>query len=1301
MMKWLFILGFVLAQFAVQGQSAYRFSNFSINEGLSQSSVTCILQDENHALWIGTQDGLNRFDGKQFEVFSSDDSDGLKSEYIKCGIKTDDGRLWFGTANGLSVFDPKTEHFKHFTLPGKIALQIEGICKDQKGILWLATSGKGVVSFDPRTGKFKECPKLTPSRRVHGVYNAQDGGIFVVTEDKGVFITDASKSRSKPLVLPVSAMLNIVQRIVTTDKGITYFCTSQGVYTYMYGSQTLVPSFTNISTEWGMISVTDLVQTNDGTTYIVTSGQGLYTVFPNGEIAKSAHDLLQKNALLFNDINVLFLDDAGTFWAGTKRGLSGFDPTTQGFLGIGPSADLTQGIPKPNVWSFGEDQKGKYIFVGNDMGISRRNRSTGTFEQFYRSDIITALGEGDETAVLSMYVIDQNHILAGCADGLFELRINPDGGYSFNRLELQSQAIMQRHNRVYGIVHWKDQKYFLGTKLGALLIDLKTKEVKAFEHRAKHPKESIASGVCRVVYKDVEGKIWFATSSGELSLLSVRNGKPSIRPYEHNALFLKASKDYISSICQTGPHEYWFGTIGSGLMKWNDQTKKLDVFQKKQGLPNNVVYGVLKAGDKHLWLSTNKGLCRFDMYGSKCVNYTERDGLMSNEFNIGAYLKSKNGELYFGGIYGYNYFRPEKLLLKSKDVSVKIVKFKLDKGWLLPGDAGSPLKQPISQTDLITLRYRQRSFSVRFQPSSLSHPDLINYKYILEGADEGEMLIGSSNELRFSSLSPGTYVLKIYARIGEGPWSTTPAMLSIEIKSPFWGTWWFIAIICVVLAVAIRIFVRERINSARRDQVRLEMKIADRTREIRAQNEKIENQRKQLELEKNKVIEQQRLLQIEKDKSEKLLKNIIPESTAEELKNLGRASARAYKTVSVLFTDFVGFTKAAERMSPTELVSKLDVYFRKFDEIIVANGLEKIKTIGDAYMCAGGVPVRNLTNPVDTCLAALQIQHYMATLKYNAIAHNQEYWELRLGINTGEVTAGVIGSERLAYDIWGSTVNQAQRMEMLGEPGKVTVSGNTFKYIEPYFECTFRGKAQSKSKGLIDMYTVDRIKPELSVNGEGVLPNERFHQIVNLHHFSSINYYKAERHIIRVLEQGLSEKLHYHSIEHSIDVVKAVERLALLEGITDEGLFLLKTAATYHDAGFVEQYDKNEPIGARLAEEILPKYGYTEQHINTIKELIYVTQIPHKPNNKLEEIMCDADLDYLGRDDFHEIADRLRRELREHGKIDSDRKWDEIQIQFLTAHRYFTDTAINTRQEKKLENIQEIRDRLERDEYDD
>merc|ERR1711991_151148 len=132
-----------------------------------------------------------------------------------------------------------------------------------------------------------------------------------------------------------------------------------------------------------------------------------------------------------------------------------------------------------------------------------------------------------------------------------------------------------------------------------------------------------------------------------------------------------------------------------------------------------------------------------------------------------------------------------------------------------------------------------------------------------------------------------------------------------------------------------------------------------------------------------------------------------------------------------------------------------------------------------------------------------------------------------------------------------------------------------------------------------------------------------------------------------------------------------------------------------------EQYDKNEPIGARMAEEILPNFGYTEAHIQRIKELIYVTQIPHQPKNKLEEIICDADLDYLGRDDFHEIADRLRLELKENGKIDSDKQWDQIQVSFLTQHRYFTRTSIETRKAKKLKNLEEIKERLARDEYDD
>ena len=151
----------------------------------------------------------------------------------------------------------------------------------------------------------------------------------------------------------------------------------------------------------------------------------------------------------------------------------------------------------------------------------------------------------------------------------------------------------------------------------------------------------------------------------------------------------------------------------------------------------------------------------------------------------------------------------------------------------------------------------------------------------------------------------------------------------------------------------------------------------------------------------------------------------------------------------------------------------------------------------------------------------------------------------------------------------------------------------------------------------------------------------------------------------------------------------------------DEALFLLKTAAIFHDAGFVEQYENNEEIGARFAEETLPNFGFKDDHIQTIKSLIYVTEIPHKPINKLQEIICDADLDYLGTDEFDMIADRLRRELRNMNKLDSDRKWDEIQVKFLTQHKYFTETAKKTRTKKKLQNLNRIKKRLELNQYDD
>ena len=1304
-MRKLLLLLFVLVFLQNFAQNPYRFRNYTINDGLSQSAVTAIIQDEIGALWIGTQDGLNRFDGQTFENFTSDNTEGLENEYIHSAIRTRNGRLWFGTANGLSCYNPLKETFKAYQYPGNSALQVESMVEDASGTIWFGSASSGMYVLNPSTGKIKPFRTALPSNKIQFIALLDDRQLFVSTEDKGLFVLDLKHRTVKSInIWGKKGSFVRVNTIQPMNSGRWVIGTNQGLYMLNQEEKQAKPFLPELDADYGMLEISDILVESEETFFLATKSHGLFTISiqnNRADIIQSTTDIFQKSSLLHNTLNVLFKDMTGTFWVGTDRGLGSFDPINAGFMGVGASGNLTKGIPSSSVWCFGEDAQAKYVFIGTDNAVSRLDRKSGKFEQFFRNRNQSNQAEVNETSILSLYVINASELLVGTTDGLFLLKINGPGSYAFEKIKYKGVLNPSNFERIYRMVHWKEQKYFLATKGGALLYDRAKGDFETFEHNPKNQQGSISPGVCRLVYKDQNGKIWFATSVGGLNELRETEKGLKIVPSAYNNVLTRLSKDYITYITQVSPEVYWLGTMGSGIIRLDVASRKGKIYSKKNGLPNNVVYGILCDQFGNLWLSTNKGISKFDPAREKARNFTEIDGLMSNEFNQGAYMQSATGEFYFGGIYGYNYFRPESLNNRFKTVEVSFTKLKLDAGWLKPGDDTKILHTTISRTSAIKLSSRQRSFTIRFMAIDLSNPDLVSYKYLLEGSEEGEINLGNSNQIHFNSLQPGQYVLKIYARLGNGHWSEQPASLEIRIAAPFWQTAWFWILIVMFLGIFTYVFIRKKIDNERREQVRLEMKIAERTREIREQNVKIEKQKRTIEEKKNNLEVQKKLLEIEKEKTEKLLKNIIPESTYEELKTKGKASARGYKTVSVMFTDFVGFTKIAEKMKPTELVNELDIYFRKFDEIVVRNNLEKIKTIGDAYMCAGGVPVRNNTNPIDACLAALQIQESMETMRMEARESGRVVWDLRLGINTGEVTAGVIGSEKLAYDIWGSTVNQAQRMEMLGEPGKVTISGQTFKYIEPYFVCTFRGKARSKSKGFIDMYIVEGIKPELSVDGKGLYPNDKFKKIVNLHFYSSINYYKAERHIMKVLEKKLSPKLHYHSIAHTKDVCQAIEWLALSEGITDEGLFLLKSAATYHDAGFVESYEKNEPVGARMAEEILPGYGYSPQHIEQIKKLIFVTQIPHNPQNKMEEIICDADLDYLGREDFHEIADKLRLELREHGKINSDRQWDNIQVTFLTNHKYFTDTAKKNRDARKAKNLQEIKDRLERDEYAD
>jgi class 3 adenylate cyclase len=234
-----------------------------------------------------------------------------------------------------------------------------------------------------------------------------------------------------------------------------------------------------------------------------------------------------------------------------------------------------------------------------------------------------------------------------------------------------------------------------------------------------------------------------------------------------------------------------------------------------------------------------------------------------------------------------------------------------------------------------------------------------------------------------------------------------------------------------------------------------------------------------------RIIEKQKaIVETEKRRSDDLLLNILPAEVAEELKEKGRTEAKLFEQVTIMFTDFKNFTQTAEKLSPRELVAEIDATFSAFDHIISKYNIEKIKTIGDSYMCVGGLPVANKTNAADVVTAAIQIQRYMEEQAEERRKEGKEAFDIRIGIHTGPVVAGIVGVKKFAYDVWGDTVNIASRMESSGEAGKVNISGETYEMVKDVFHCHYRGKIKAKNKGEIDMYFV-----------EGTLPDEVAHPL--------------------------------------------------------------------------------------------------------------------------------------------------------------------------------------------------------------
>ncbi len=593
------------------------------------------------------------------------------------------------------------------------------------------------------------------------------------------------------------------------------------------------------------------------------------------------------------------------------------------------------------------------------------------------------------------------------------------------------------------------------------------------------------------------------------------------------------------------------------------------------------------------------------------------DSDLSKSFRIVSILIVLSG---FTARYGFAFQDPEPFLRQVTINGDSVINF-LEEG-----------KIPSDYRDLV-LDYRHKN--IAFQ---LAAPDTLAYCFMLQGFDNDWSTWQTTGFKEYTNLPVGKYSLSVrYTDMKQ----LGGEMRLINIKViPIWyfSRVAIILYICFIILLIWALYSQLNLRFAR-TQYMLEQIINKRTED----------------------------LIIEKEKSETLLANVLPKNTASEIMEKGKATKIKYNFVTVLFSDIQGFTKIAEETNPEVLIDELDKFFFYFDSVVERLGIEKIKTIGDAYMCAGGIPEKNRTNPVEVILAALEMQTYMNKLKESSDLEGMKFWDIRIGIHTGTVIAGVVGQKKLSYDIWGDTVNTASRMESSGEAGKINISGTTYEFVKEFFICEHRGRMPVKYKGELDMYFVNSIVPEL--RDENGMPNSKF--IIKM---QMIKLQDIEELMIKKFDDEAPPDLYFHNASLVKNICSQVELLATAERLPEEDFVNLKLAAAFLFVGFIEDYDKPMEASLRTTEEIMPKYGFDQASVDEIKRLIS-NSYDDRQESVTDDILHDARYDYLGRVDYLKLTDKLLREEAEYGKSFGKKEWISLQRKLLLDHEFKTNTA--------------------------
>jgi signal transduction histidine kinase/ligand-binding sensor domain-containing protein/DNA-binding response OmpR family regulator len=785
------------------------FKHLSINEGLSQNAVFAILQDSKGFMWFGTKDGLNRYDGYSFTVYqhNSFDPTSISDNYISSLFEDSRGIIWIGTVSGgLNCLHRETETFERIpfnptSLENFNSSGILSIAEDSTGNIWVGTrEGLFRLSFQKGKilkGNYKQFVRQPGNENslsnnvISALYLDSKGTLWIGTEN-GLNKYDTEKENfvryniyTKNPKAPASSFDRSVNSIYESRSGELWLGTLSGIVKFerRNGNYKLFPHHYEIF-RYGWGNITQIIEDNTGKFWLATPG-GLMRFEPVTHLFDYfKNDPFNFRSISYNSISSAYVDNTGILWFGTSgMGINFYDPKANRFSTFVSKKDPSSRVTGFSVTTVLDDDN-DFVWIGTAV-LSRWNRKTGEVKS-YETSSNTPDDFGNSSAS-SIIKSSERKIWLATSEGLYRYDPSTEKARQYKFNPADSLGLPQK--QVYTVFEDNEGNIWIATE--NFLCRLINIEKGIFQHFRYQPGPAYNEQVRPVIYQDRQGIFWLGTKDG---LIRFNLQTQSFKIYRNDPNKPSTlNNNLIKSICAdpVQPDKIlWIGTAGGGLNRFNIDEETFTYFTENQGLPNNVVYGILPDRKGNLWLSTNKGLSKFNPSRGTFRNYDVLDGLQSNEFNTGAYYLSKRGEMFFGGINGLNYFFPDEIKDNPYNPDIVFTNLKIRDRYIFCKDNTAILQKTISETEQIILSYDDDVITFEFAALDYSAPEKNQYAYKLENFNEDWIYSGSVRTATYTNLSPGEYIFRVKGSNNDGIWNEKGIALTVIVAPPWWGTWW-------------------------------------------------------------------------------------------------------------------------------------------------------------------------------------------------------------------------------------------------------------------------------------------------------------------------------------------------------------------------------------------------------------------------------------------------------------------------------------------------------------------------------